>query len=55
MTQQDLFGVLTKTVIWDGKKIAIDDAIKLVRLQIKLAPSFPRYKRTLEYLMELKK
>ena len=55
MTQADLFGAPVRTVIWDGKKIAIDDAINLVKLQIKLAPSFPRYKMALEYLMELKK
>ena len=55
MTQTDLFGVPVKSVIWDGKKISIDDAIKLVKLQIKLAPSFPKYKVALEYLMGLKK
>ena len=55
MNQPDLFSIPAKTVVWEGKKIAIDDAIKLVKLQIKLAPSFPRYKRALEYLLELKK
>ena len=54
MTQTDLFGLPTKSVIWDGKKIPIDDAIKFVKLQIKLAPSFSKYKRSLEYLTEIK-
>lgn len=54
MTQADLFSVPAKTVVWDGKKIAIDDAINLVKLQIKLAPSFPKFKLALEYLMGLK-
>lgn len=55
MNQPDLFTVPATTVIWDGKKMPIDEAIKWVKLQIALAPSFPRYKRALEYLMELKK
>lgn len=55
MSQVEMFGNKpAKTVIWDGKTMQIDEAIKLVKLQIKLAPSFARYKLALDYLLELK-
>lgn len=55
MSQVEMFGNKpAKTVIWEGKAVPIDEAIKLVKLQIKLAPSFSRYRLALDYLMELK-
>jgi hypothetical protein len=46
--------VFGSTVIWDGKRVPIDDAIKLAKLQVNLAPSFPKYRRKLEFLMSAK-
>jgi len=42
------------SVIWDGKKMSLDEAIKWAKLQVKLAPSFPQYQQTLEYLLKTK-
>ena len=52
--QIEMFTQPTKTIIWDNKKMPIDEAIKLVKLQIKLAPSFHKYRHALDYLLELK-
>jgi hypothetical protein len=43
-----------KSVIWDGKKMPIDEAIKWAKLRVKLAPSFPKYQEALEYLQKAK-
>ena len=41
-------------VIWDGKRIGLDEAIKWARLKVKLAPSFPKYQEALEFLLKAK-
>ena len=46
--------VFGSTVIWDGKRIPIDEAIKWAKLQVRLAPSFPKYARKLEFLLKAK-
>lgn len=46
--------VFSSTVIWDGKRIPIDEAIKWAKLQVSLAPSFPKYARKLEFLLNAK-
>jgi hypothetical protein len=43
-----------KSVIWDGKKMPIDEAIKWAKLRVKLAPSFPKYQEALEFLQKAK-
>jgi hypothetical protein len=43
-----------KSVIWDGKKMPIDEAIKWAKLRVKLAPSFPKYQEALECLQKAK-
>ena len=42
------------SVIWDGKKMPIDEAIKWAKLRVKLAPSFTKYQLALEYLIKAK-
>ena len=39
------------TVLWDGKRISLDEAIKWASLRVKLAPSFPKYRDALDYLL----
>jgi hypothetical protein len=43
-----------KSVIWDGKKMPIDEAIKWAKLRVKLAPSFSKYQEALEFLIQTK-
>ena len=42
------------TVLWDGKRMSIDEAIKWASLRVKLAPSFSKYRDALEFLIEAK-
>jgi hypothetical protein len=42
------------TVLWDGKRMPLDEAIKWAKLQVRLAPSFPKYRETLDFLLQAK-
>jgi hypothetical protein len=42
------------TVIWDGKKMSIDEAIKWAKLRLSLAPSFSKYRDALDFLIKAK-
>ena len=42
------------TVLWDGKRMPLDEAIKWASLRVKLAPSFSKYREALEFLIEAK-
>jgi hypothetical protein len=42
------------TVLWDGKRIPLDEAIKWAKLKVKLAPSFTKYQNALEFLQKAK-
>jgi hypothetical protein len=42
------------TVLWDGKRMSLDEAIKWAKLRVQLAPSFSKYRDALEFLLEAK-
>ena len=46
--------IIGNTVLWDGKRISLDEAIKWAKLRVKLAPSFPKYQQALEFLQKAK-
>jgi hypothetical protein len=60
VNQPDLFAhpqliLIGNSVLWDGQRVHIDEAIKLCRFRVELAPSFPAYQRALDALLEAKK
>lgn len=55
--QIDLFDkppIAGNTIIWDGKKMSLDEAIKWAKLRVQLAPSFQKYREALDYLLKAK-